>query len=754
MKKISFRVRNFDKEQFLTFNIDNNAELDEEVLDFLEDEEPEGVVPVIFEEGEEYDTFSYDITGRIQLKQLSEQEINAEMVLKVIRGLVLSMMDMSEYRIPLSYLVLNRQYIYIDSDYKVEFVCIPLDDMKDETDLACFLRNFIASLRFDSSENGDYVAKILTYINDEEMFNLHNLLDLVEEWMDLLGIEIPEGESNEIYGEYMEIDEEPEEGSVAAFFENQDEQVDEESDEIEKDVDVESPEEGLEEQQSEEAADDENNVDEAIEEGVEYTEADDSVVEKPEDTIESDDAVEKEAEATEETIGDEKSYENEEAEEIIDNAEAYVNEVEEAVKEPEDIVDEAEAYEVDKPIESEAVETEPDKDEVKEPEVVDTEEKVSSQADSKEDSDDGEDTKQDEDSENNKESSGGKKKKLFGSKSGNEKTEDSEDKKEKKQYFKTKEIDYSGVVLEDELDALLAEEEKKERFGRNFRRNNRIKINRASILQTTKEELEIAEAEEKAYIAKVRQEEEEAFLAKQKAEEEARQAEEDAKKAAEEARKAEEEAKKEEEDAKKAAKKAAAHEAKKESGVTAQFKKLGGLFSMNKDDTSKDDTSKDERKDDNKEDEPDNKSENDTTDNADVEAKTDTEDNKEDAAEDTSEKEDTMIDNAKEKDTAATLPKVNPYLIRVNTDERIMINKQVFKIGKSGMSADYTITGNGAISRIHAIITCKDGNYFIKDNKSTNHTFVNGESVEDGETKQLTNDCKIVLGDEEFIFKI
>ena len=82
------------------------------------------------------------------------------------------MMNMSEYRIPLSYLVLNRQYIYIDSDYKVEFVCIPLEDMNDETDLSYFLRTFIASLRFDSSENGDYVAKILTYVNDEEMFNL------------------------------------------------------------------------------------------------------------------------------------------------------------------------------------------------------------------------------------------------------------------------------------------------------------------------------------------------------------------------------------------------------------------------------------------------------------------------------------------------------------------------------------------------------------------------------------------------------
>ena len=43
MRKISFRVRNFENEQFLTFNIDNEAELDEELLDFVEDEEPAGI---------------------------------------------------------------------------------------------------------------------------------------------------------------------------------------------------------------------------------------------------------------------------------------------------------------------------------------------------------------------------------------------------------------------------------------------------------------------------------------------------------------------------------------------------------------------------------------------------------------------------------------------------------------------------------------------------------------------------------------
>ena len=54
------------------------------------------------------------------------QDINAEMVLRVMRGLVLALIDMGEYRVPLSYLVLNRDFIYVDSNYEVEFICIPV----------------------------------------------------------------------------------------------------------------------------------------------------------------------------------------------------------------------------------------------------------------------------------------------------------------------------------------------------------------------------------------------------------------------------------------------------------------------------------------------------------------------------------------------------------------------------------------------------------------------------------------------------
>lgn len=98
--------------------------------------------------------------------------------------------------------------------------------------------------------------------------------------------------------------------------------------------------------------------------------------------------------------------------------------------------------------------------------------------------------------------------------------------------------------------------------------------------------------------------------------------------------------------------------------------------------------------------------------------------------------------------------KINPYLVRETTEEKIIINKDVFKIGKANRGVDYKIQGNGAISRIHAIIALKDNAYYIKDNKSTNHTYVNNVQLEDDQELMLTDNCRITFGDEDFIFKL
>ncbi len=94
-----------------------------------------------------------------------------------------------------------------------------------------------------------------------------------------------------------------------------------------------------------------------------------------------------------------------------------------------------------------------------------------------------------------------------------------------------------------------------------------------------------------------------------------------------------------------------------------------------------------------------------------------------------------------------------PTLMRKNTGETVQITKQVFCIGKADQGVDYKVSGNKSISRRHAYITSINGINYLRDNNSTNHTFLNGTQVYSNVDVPIPDNSVIRLSNEEFIFR-
>lgn len=97
---------------------------------------------------------------------------------------------------------------------------------------------------------------------------------------------------------------------------------------------------------------------------------------------------------------------------------------------------------------------------------------------------------------------------------------------------------------------------------------------------------------------------------------------------------------------------------------------------------------------------------------------------------------------------------IAPHLIRKKNNEKISLNKPVFRIGKERSYVDYFIGDNTAISRSHANVITREGTYFIVDTNSTNHTFVNGTMINSNEEVQINHGDSIRLANEDFDFKL
>ena len=95
----------------------------------------------------------------------------------------------------------------------------------------------------------------------------------------------------------------------------------------------------------------------------------------------------------------------------------------------------------------------------------------------------------------------------------------------------------------------------------------------------------------------------------------------------------------------------------------------------------------------------------------------------------------------------------SPRLIRRSTGEFMWIETASFSVGRSTQRANMCIPGNSRISNIHAIILKKGNTFYLKDNGSTNGTFLNGNKINPQmDPVRLRSGDRIRLYDEELEF--
>lgn len=599
MRTFNFKARNIGREKYLTYTMGEECELDEDVLDYCEENDLKELVGIIYEEDDDYDYLTYDITGRISLDEFIKEEMSCEQVLYILRNVASNLISLKEQAIHLSYVLMNKNFMFVDrGNYAISFICLPVESKASvAVEFKGFMRQLLANMKYNIDEDLNYVGKLLTYINSDN-FNLRGLVGLSEALMDEAGISHDEAGAIETEGvevvNAVEEDAEVEKEPKVADFMNELGDQDEPLPEIGDDEEDEPEEEAV-------AADEE--LDSILPAGMSM-EADENMAQDEQAAAEENSVVET---VGEKTAADEISSDvtAEKTTQAVENIQIETVETSEPEKQPEkDITEEAVAESADTQSEEE-----------KEPETETIPDVASVQ---------------------NKNNTGAKR-------TSQKKETDEELIKDRIKKLVGDVPSSTGAVQNinslEELDEYL--ESKPPVVKKNV-----VKVNRAAIIQNVAAEQEMEENTQ---------------------------------------------------------------EAKEEPDKVPVIEDIYEDMNVEKEEKEK----------------PKSKS---------ILSKS-------------------VTDTAKP-NNLLNAPKAVPYLIRVNTEERIMLGKAVFKIGKATRGVDYTVSGNGAISRQHAIITQKDGVCYIRDNKSTNHTYVNGKVLEDGVDEILTHDSMIKLGDEEFIFKI
>lgn len=583
MRKVNFKIRNIGSEKYLSYILDEDCDFDEELLDYLDDNRIPELIDIIYEEDDTYDYLTYDITGRTTVETLLEKTVNAEMICSIIMGVAAGIVNMRDLGIPVSYIILNKGFIYVNPvTYDIKMLCVPIEsDVSINAEFKTFVRNLITSVKYDCEEDCNYVARIITFLNADK-FTIRKFAARLEDYMESVGMQVESG-IDDI--DITQAEEDVKATSMDDLPESSDISFGDEEDD------------GLELYDEEPVGEANNifadlNLDEDEPVPTEQKAADKKEAEP--------DSSESESDMTESTASEEKIPESEtDAADPFDDSQLTELEIDEDM--PEDIPE-------DMP--------EGDSEEVQEdaPKVIP---EVSGEELT--------DTLISDD---------------IAGLSASEVSEIADG---------VTEIAPSEGEQEPELIDI-------NDIGDKPPVVKNIRINRAKIIQAAAEEIEAETTDNPT-----------------------------------------------------------------EQIVSPEYE------GMNKEEEAQPEVV--------------NNSPDTETSDATSELVAG-----EEIPEAPAEKEKPAVNNA--------VPKAMPYIVRVNTGERVMINKAVFKIGKAARGVDYTVKGNGAISKIHAIISQKEDGVYLQDNKATNTTYVNGVALGEGEEVKLKNDSTIAIGGEDFLFKL
>ena len=97
----------------------------------------------------------------------------------------------------------------------------------------------------------------------------------------------------------------------------------------------------------------------------------------------------------------------------------------------------------------------------------------------------------------------------------------------------------------------------------------------------------------------------------------------------------------------------------------------------------------------------------------------------------------------------------NPFLIKVSNKQKIMIDKEVFYVGSNESEVDYCIEDNPTVSDKHAYFIKHGKEYFVADNNTKGHTYLNKVEIQEYEDEVfIPHGAHVSFGTEEFEFRM
>lgn len=168
-----FTFENQGSNTFLVYKLKETDSIDSFDYGMLRNNKIEGILEPIIIQMNNNVTIKFNISSKIALKQYFEGVVNKKRILTVFSTITNAALNAEEYMLEPTSFLFDLDYIFVNvSTAEAQMICLPILDKPQNTDISAFFKNIMFSTQFDQTENADYVAKIISYLNGTTNFSL------------------------------------------------------------------------------------------------------------------------------------------------------------------------------------------------------------------------------------------------------------------------------------------------------------------------------------------------------------------------------------------------------------------------------------------------------------------------------------------------------------------------------------------------------------------------------------------------------
>lgn len=176
-----FTIENQGVNAYLVYEAQPHSVIDNISLGMISNNKINGVLSALYTQMDESRYLKYNVSSKIPVSTIFKDKISKQRLLAVLSGICEAIMSAEEYMIDQSLFVLDLNYIYIDGhSNEVEMVCLPVENALQQFNLQDFIRQIVCSAQVDFSENCEYIAKLISFLNSAQVFSLSEFRSFVD----------------------------------------------------------------------------------------------------------------------------------------------------------------------------------------------------------------------------------------------------------------------------------------------------------------------------------------------------------------------------------------------------------------------------------------------------------------------------------------------------------------------------------------------------------------------------------------------